>query len=257
MVISAQQTGEPDGAARDLLMSTELVLIDLDGCLAFGNEPHPAAPNLLAQLDARYAILSNNSTQTPASLAKHLTDRGLVVDPARIILAGALMIDILAAKRPDRSVALFAASEIEDYALSKGLVISRTGDADLVALARDTAFTYEKLQRGVALLANGAEFVASNPDLTHPGRERIPVPETGSLLKMFEACIPRVIPEIVGKPNAVMFKTALARFNCAAGNAIMVGDNPMTDGLGAERAGIRSILVGPGNSYESIAALVK
>jgi NagD protein len=257
MVISSQQTGEPDGAARDLLMSTELVLIDLDGCLAFGNEPHPAAPNLLAQLDARYAILSNNSTQTPASLAKHLMDRGLVVDPARIILAGALMIDILAAKRPDRSVALFAASEIEDYALSKGLVISRTGDADLVALARDTTFTYEKLQRGVALLANGAEFVASNPDLTHPGRGRVPVPETGSLLKMFEACMPMVIPEIVGKPNAIMFETALARFSCAAGSAIMIGDNPMTDGLGAERAGIRSILVGPGNSYESIAALVK
>jgi NagD protein len=256
MVISSQQTDERDRAARDLVMSMELVLIDLDGCLAFGNEPHPAASNLLAQLDARYAILSNNSTQTPTSLAKHLNDRGLAVDPARIIVAGALMIDILATERPGRSIALFAASEIEDYALSKGLAISRTGDADLVALARDTAFTYEKLQRGVALLASGAEFIASNPDLTHPGRERIPVPETGSLLKMFEACIPTVIPEIVGKPNAIMFKTALARFSCAAGNAIMIGDNPMTDGLGAERAGVRSILVGPGNSYESIAALV-
>jgi len=137
------------------------------------------------------------------------------------------------------------------------LLISRAGDADLVALARDTAFTYDKLQRGVALLADGAEFVVSNPDLTHPGRRRVPVPETGSLLKMFLACMPAVSPKIFGKPNAIMFETALARFGSSAGSAIMIGDNPMTDGLGAERAGICSILVGPGNPYESIAVLVK
>src|SRR5579863_4115175 len=244
MEISSQRTSEPDNAARDLMMSAELVLIDLDGCLALGNEPHPAASTLLAQLDGRYAILSNNSTQTPASLAKHLDTRGLVVDPTRIILAGALMIDILAG-RPDRSVALFAVPEIEDYARSKGLLISPAGD--LVALARDTAFTYDKLQRGLALLASGAEFVVSNPDLTHPGRGRVPVPETGSLLRMFQACMPELIPEIVGKPNGIMFETALARFGSTADSAIMIGDNPMTDGLGAERAGIRSILVGPGN----------
>jgi NagD protein len=257
MVISSQRTSEPADAARDLVISAELVLIDLDGCLAFGNEPHPAASTLLAQLDGRYAILSNNSSQTPASLAKDLGARGLVVDPARIILAGALMIDILAAERRDRSVALFAASEIEDYALAKGLPISRAGEADLVALARDTAFTYGKLQHGVALLAGGARFIVSNPDLTHPGRGRVPVPETGSLLKAFQACMPAVIPEIVGKPNAIMFEAALARFGGTADSAIMIGDNPMTDGLGAERAGIRSILVGPGNPYESIAALIK
>ena len=255
--ISSRRTSGLDHAARDLMMSAELVLIDLDGCLAFGNEPHPAASGLLAQLDERYAILSNNSTQTPANLAKDLRGHGLVVDPARIILAGTLMIDILAAERRDRSVALFAVSEIQDYALSKGLLISRAGDADLVALARDTAFTYDKLQRGVALLANGAGFVVSNPDLTHPGPGRVPVPETGSLLKMFQACMPAVIPEIVGKPSATMFETALARFGCVTGSAIMIGDNPMTDGLGAERAGIRSILVGPGNPYESIAAFIK
>lgn len=237
--------------------SAELVLVDLDGCLAFGNDPHPAASILLEQLGSRYAVLSNNSTQTPASLARDLRSRGLTVDPARIILAGALMIDLLAADRSHQSIALFAATEIEDYALSKGLRLSPAGDADLVALARDTAFTYGKLQRGVALLAGGAKFVVSNPDLTHPGLGRLPVPETGSLLKTFQACMPDVTPEIVGKPSPVMFQTALARFGGTAASTIMIGDNPMTDGRGAERAGIRSLLVGPGNPYESIAALIK
>jgi HAD superfamily hydrolase (TIGR01450 family) len=240
-----------------MINSAELVLVDLDGCLAFGNDPHPAASVLLEQLGTCYAVLSNNSTQTPANLAKDLRSRGLTVDPARIILAGALMIDLLAADRRHSSIALFAAPEIENYAVSKGLPLSLADDASLVALARDTAFTYDKLQRGVALLAGGAEFVVSNPDLTHPGRGRVPVPETGSLLKVFQACMPDVTPEIVGKPSPVMFKTALARFGGTAATTIMIGDNPLTDGLGAERAGIRSLLVGPGNPYESIAALIK
>lgn len=248
---------DPDHAARDMMNSAALVLIDLDGCLAFDNEPHPAASALIKRLGSRYAVLSNNSTQTPASLATDLQSRGLMVDPERIILAGALMIDLLAAEGSHPSIALFAAPEIEDYALSKGLLLSHGVDAELVALARDTAFTYDKLQRGVALLAGGARFVVSNPDLTHPGRGGVPIPETGSLLKTFQACIPGVTPEIIGKPSPVMFETALARFGGTAATTIMIGDNPLTDGLGAERAGLRSLLVGPGNPHESIAALIK
>jgi len=228
-----------------------------DGCLAFGNDPHPAAASLLERLGSRYAVLSNNSTQTPASLARDLQSRGLKVDPARIILAGALMIDLLAADGSHPLIALFAAPEMTDYALSKGLQLSLGGDADIVALARDTAFTYDKLERGVALLAGGARFVVSNPDLTHPGRGRVPVPETGSLLKSFQACMPGITPEIIGKPSPIMFETALARFGGTATTTVMIGDNPMTDGLGADRTGIRALLVGPGNPYESIAALIK
>jgi HAD superfamily hydrolase (TIGR01450 family) len=240
-----------------MLDSAALVLIDLDGCLAFGNDPHQAAPALIERLGSRYAVLSNNSTQTPASLAEDLHSRGLKVDPDRIILAGALMIDLLAANGGRPLVALFAAPEMTDYALSKGLQLSLGGDADIVALARDTTFTYDKLQRGVALLAGGAKFVVSNPDLTHPGRGQVPVPETGSLLKSFQACLPGAAPDIIGKPSAVMFETALARFNGTTATTVMIGDNPMTDGLGAERAGIRALLVGPGNPHETIAALIK
>jgi len=255
--ILSPQPSERDDVARDMMSSAALVLIDLDGCLAFGNDPHPAASRLLKQLGSRYAVLSNNSTQTPASLAKDLQSRGLKVDPTRIILAGALMIELLAADRGHSSIALFAAPEIANYALSMGMQLSLDGETDLVALARDTAFTYDKLQRGVALVAGGAKLVVSNPDLTHPGHGRVPVPETGSLLSAFLACMPDAKPDIIGKPNSVMFETALARFGGTAATTVMIGDNPMTDGLGAERVGIRSLLVGPGNPHESIAALIK
>ena len=246
-----------NAAAHDIVMAADLVLIDLDGCLAFGGKPHPAAGALIRQLGSRYAILSNNSTQTPASLAKDLKTHGLIVDPTRIILAGTLMIDMLAIKHHQRRIALFAAEEINAYATRRGLMLSHQGHADVVALARDTAFTYAKLMRGVALLSSGASLVASNPDLTHPGEDGVPIPETGALLRLLQACIPNVVPEIIGKPSAFMFTTALARFGGAAETTVMIGDNPLTDGIGAERAGIRSLLVGPNNHYDSISAFLK
>jgi putative hydrolase of the HAD superfamily len=46
-----------------------------------------------------------------------------------------------------------------------------------------------------------------------------------------------------GKPDAGIFEHALARFGYEAKDALMVGDNLLTDILGAERAGIRSVWI--------------
>jgi hypothetical protein len=45
------------------------------------------------------------------------------------------------------------------------------------------------------------------------------------------------------KPSRAMFRLALAKFKCPAANAIMIGDQLMTDILGANRAGIDAIWV--------------
>jgi len=242
--------------AIDALDKASLVLIDLDGCLAFGGEPHPQAAKLIGALDGRYVILSNNSTETPKSLARQLNSRGLLVQPSRMLLAGCMMIDLLAERSRGRDVALFAVDEIQRYALAKGLHLV-SGKADTVALARDTAFDYAKLQRIAHLLADGASLIAANPDMTHPGADRRPVVETGALLAAVRACAPSVVAEIIGKPSPVMFQTAMSMFDGDPAGTIMIGDNPLTDGEGAKAAGIRSMLVGPGNPFPDISAFVK
>lgn len=256
--ITASRPAAVADNAAELLRKAELVLIDLDGCLTFDQDLHPAAGRLLAMLEERYVVLSNNSTDTPDGLAASLEERGLRVDPRRIVLAGALMVDLLAETSVDRPVSLFAAPELRDYAEKTGLVLAeRDGDrASIVALARDTTLTYAKLSHIIRRLSEGAELIVSNPDLTHPGVGRVPVVETGALLAAVRACVPGAVPRIVGKPEALMFETALGRFGAAASGALMIGDNPDTDGLGAERAGITSLLVGPAGRYASIGDLV-
>jgi HAD superfamily hydrolase (TIGR01450 family) len=236
---------------HEILGRARLILVDLDGCLAFGNKPHPAAREFLDRYGNRCAILSNNSSETPESLSRLLASKGLVIDPSRILLAGSLMIDLLAARHRESRICLLASPTIRSYAIASGLHLSRKSAA-VVALARDTTLTYAKLMQTVACLHRGARLVVSNTDLTHPGRDRLPVPETGSILRLIEACVPKVSFMVIGKPSSTMFEIALDRFDTDAASAVMIGDNPATDMAGAERAGITSIMVGPAQQYAGI-----
>jgi NagD protein len=242
-------------ADRAAVAAARMVMIDLDGCLAFGGVPHPAAGEFLASVAGRYVVLSNNSSDTPESLAAVLAAGGLTVDPARILLAGALMIDIVARETPRARLDLIASREMRAYARALSLRLV-TRHPDVVALGRDTTLTYAKIARAVAALHDRAALIVSNPDLTHPGVGCVPVPETGALLAVLTASLPDLKPRIVGKPHPLLFENALSRFGVTAGDAVMIGDNRVTDGAGAERSGIRPVLVGRGNAHASIADLI-
>ena len=47
----------------------------------------------------------------------------------------------------------------------------------------------------------------------------------------------------VAKPAPEIFELALRRLRCSAARAVMVGDSPETDVAGAQRAGVRPVLI--------------
>jgi putative hydrolase of the HAD superfamily len=49
----------------------------------------------------------------------------------------------------------------------------------------------------------------------------------------------------VAKPNPEIFKMALDHLGVSAPEAIMVGDTPAADVLGAQAAGVRAVLIDP------------
>lgn len=59
-----------------------------------------------------------------------------------------------------------------------------------------------------------------------------------------------------GKPDASIFEHALSKFGYAPEDVLMVGDNPLTDILGAERAGIASVWLNRENKtpHETVVA---
>jgi ADP-ribose pyrophosphatase YjhB (NUDIX family) len=54
-------------------------------------------------------------------------------------------------------------------------------------------------------------------------------------------------PYIVGKPNPFMFQKAIESISSKA-KVVMIGDNPLTDILGAHQAGIQAILISNGKN---------
>lgn len=234
------------------------VLCDLDGCLVRGGRPLPGARHLAARAAERLVILSNNSTDTPATLATRLARIGLTVPAERIVLAGAAAVEHLAQAAPGARVAVYGSAAIAGYAASLGLMLE--GDRpDFVLLTRDTRFSYARLNRLVRQIDNGAELVVSNLDLWHPGVAGARVLETGVLLEAVKAGLPDLRYRAVGKPAPILYRVAMSRISVPAEEILAIGDNPATDGEGARRMGIDCVLVGPsaGAHFADLAAMVR
>src|SRR5262249_19536409 len=152
------------------------------------------------RIENRYVILSNNSTDTSASMGHLLKGLGITVDPNRLLLAGEQTIRFMAEEYPSARVMLIGSLVIQRFArrMKLNLVKDR---ADFVVLARDKRFDYERLSLVVNELRRGAKLVVTNPDLCHPGEEGQIVPETGTLMRAVIACTGVVPAHVIGKPQ--------------------------------------------------------
>lgn len=237
---------------RSMIEAARGVFLDWDGCLAIGNKVLPSTNRLIAQCADRVVIISNNSTQLPEDFSRILQRSGLKIPAHRVVLAGCQAVRGLAAGR--RSILMYGSVRMKTYAMSLGLRLERE-NADTVLLMRDTRFNYGKLLRAANALHQGARLVVANADRTHPSAGNRLVPETGALLAALRACVPDVEPEIVGKPSPLLFMMACELLGISPDEAVMIGDNPETDGDGAVACGIRPIMLG-GPSRRTIADLV-
>lgn len=209
-----------------------------------GSQLLPGVKQLYQAVGDRMWILSNNSTDTPDTLAQTLNHLGLSIPSARIILAGAESVLTLTRMRPLPRVALFASSALKTWAADQGLLLTDK-TPDTVLLCRDLEFDYASLARIIRYLEADAELLVSNPDTAHPAVDGGQVPETGALLASVLAVRPKQTYRTIGKPSAHLFATALRRSGFKPEQVTMIGDNLDTDGSGAAALNIPFTQVSP------------
>jgi HAD superfamily hydrolase (TIGR01450 family) len=214
------------------------VLFDIDGVLTIGMDAVPGAAMFVRSLGERIVLVSNNSAESPIALARRLALFGIDIDPRRIVLAGWEACEVVAERIPQGRVAAFATAELRAYLCTFGLRAADDGPADAVLVARHRTFDLAALERLAGLALEGTPVIAANPDLWHPGRAGSRVPETGAIVAALKAVVPSAEVTFVGKPEPRLFQTALRRVGATAAEAVMIGDNPATDGDGARRAGL-------------------
>lgn len=240
------------------LREARAVIFDMDGVLYRGNAPLPGVGELFAALQLRgiaFRLATNNSTSTPDQYVQKLSGMGIAIAAEHIVTSGTATRGYLERSLPAGS----SVYVIGEPALSAQLFATEhlrpASDAriDAVVIGLDRQFTYDKLAAANAAIRKGARFVATNADVTLPTEEGLS-PGCGSIIAAVAASTGQQ-PEIVGKPEGLLYELAASHMGVPVTETVAIGDRLDTDIVAANRSGALSVLVLTGvTTREEIAA---
>jgi HAD superfamily hydrolase (TIGR01458 family) len=217
------------------------VILDIDGVLELKGLAIPGAPQVVEALRDRgimLRILTNSTLKSRASCTARLTQQGFQIQENEVITAS-------------YATALY----LERIKIrSCWVLVKGDGMREFLHLPLDTQdpeyivigdyledFNYVNLNQVLSLLLKDAKLIGMIPeiiDTTVTG----PALNVGAWVNMLEVAS-GVKATYIGKPNPYMFELALQSMQLSVEQVVMVGDQLATDILGANQAGIRSVLL--------------
>ena len=233
-------------------------VFDLDGCVWTGEVLVPGAADVLALLREQgrgVTFLTNNSRARAATLHAKLTRLGIEARPVEVLTPLEILGEVIATRWGPSRVLAIGGEELE-AALTDGghtlVPVERAGDATVVVVGNDFAFSYERLTAAARAVAGGAHFLTPNLDPRLPVEGDGFLPGCGAVVEAV-ATAAGVRPIVVGKPEPHLFELALGRMGLTAEEAAMVGDSVDSDVRGARRAGMTAILFAPNGGPDGVA----
>jgi NagD protein len=229
----------------------ECWLTDMDGVLVHENHPVPGAAELLQQWrdqDKPYLVLTNNSIFTPRDLSARLRASGLLVPEDRIWTSALATADFLAEQIPGGSAFVIGEAGITTALHEVGFTMTESAP-DYVVVGETRNYSFEAITKAIRLIVDGSRFIVTNPDVTGPSPEG-PLPATGAVAALITAASGKE-PYVVGKPNPMMFRSAMNKIGAHSENTGMIGDRMDTDIVAGIEAGLHTVLVLTGISDQA------
>jgi NagD protein len=217
--------------------------MDMDGVLVHELAALPGADQFLRrlrELDRPYLLLTNNSIYTRRDLAASLRATGLEVDEDEIWTSALATARFLEGQRPGGTAFVVGESGLTTALYQAGYTLTER-DPDYVVLGETRTYSFERITQAIRLIADGARFIATNPDPTGPSPTG-PLPATGSVAALITRAT-GVEPYFVGKPNPLMMRSALNALEAHSETTAMIGDRMDTDIVAGLEAGLETILV--------------
>jgi 5'-nucleotidase len=218
-------------------------LMDMDGVLVRGAQLISGADGFIARLRAReipFLVLTNNSLYTPRDLQLRLERIGLRVRAEDLFTSALATAQFLHDQLPSGTAYVVGEAGLTTALHEVGYVLTDVRP-DYVVLGETVSYSYQRLMVATQLVAAGARFIATNPDVNGPSEQGL-VPATGAVAALI-ATATGVQPYFVGKPNPFMMRAALRRLGAHSESSIMIGDRMDTDIVAGAEAGMRTILV--------------
>ena len=221
----------------------ECWLTDMDGVLVHESQPVRGASELLQQWrdqDKPYLVLTNNSIFTPRDLSARLAESGLVVPEDRIWTSALATADFLAAQIPGGSAFVIGEAGMTTALHEAGFVMTERAP-DYVVVGETRNYSFEAITKAIRLIGDGSRFIVTNPDATGPSPDG-PLPATGAVAALISKATGKE-PYVVGKPNPMMFRSAMNKIGAHSENTGMIGDRMDTDIVAGIEAGLHTVLV--------------
>jgi NagD protein len=226
-------------------------LTDMDGVLVHEGKALDGAAELIKQWQdagTPFLVLTNNSIYTPRDLSARLRAGGLDVPEDRIWTSALATADFLKSQNASGTAYVIGESGLTQALHDIGYV-QTDADPDYVVLGETRNFSFENLTKAIRLINAGARFIATNPDATGPSAEGV-MPATGAVAALITKATGKD-PYIVGKPNPMMFRSAMRKIGAHSQSTGMIGDRMDTDVVAGIEAGLHTVLVLTGIADEA------
>jgi NagD protein len=218
-------------------------LTDMDGVLVHEGHPIPGAAELIAKWTAAstpYLVLTNNSIYTPRDLSARLKLAGLDIPEERIWTSALATAAFLNSQKPQGTAYVIGETGMTQALHDIGYV-QTDQNPDYVVLGETRNFNFDNLTKAIRLIGAGSRFIVTNPDATGPSNEG-PLPAAGSVAALITKAT-GMKPYIVGKPNPMMFRSAMRKIGAHSESTGMIGDRMDTDVVAGIEAGLHTVLV--------------
>jgi len=223
-------------------------LTDMDGVLVHEGVALPGAPEFIRALrDAErpFLVLTNNSIFTDRDLCARLAQSGIDVPQEAIWTSALATASFLQDQSPGGSAYVIGEAGLTTALYEVGYTLTESSP-DYVVLGETRTYSFEAITKAIRLILDGARFICTNPDATGPSAEG-PLPATGAVAAMITKATGRE-PYFVGKPNPMMFRSALNRIDAHSETTAMIGDRMDTDVVAGIEAGLETFLVLTGST---------
>ncbi len=223
----------------------DVLLSDLDGVVFEGSNAIAGAPetlNTLAKQGLPIGYVTNNSSRKPEAIADQLAGFGLTCLPENIIGSGKTAVEMLSQIIPAGAKVLVVGGDgLRARVLEGGFILAENSDDKPAAVVQGFApdVAWKHLAEAAYSIQAGAKWVATNQDWTLP-QEKGLAPGNGTLVSAVHTAVGQ-LPLVAGKPEPAIYHTATNHFG--AKKALFIGDRIDTDIIGANRAGMDSVLV--------------
>lgn len=190
-------------------------------------------------------MLTNNSIFTDRDLRARLAQSGIDVPQEAIWTSALATASFLQDQSPGGSAYVIGEAGLTTALYEVGYTLTESSP-DYVVLGETRTYSFEAITKAIRLILDGARFICTNPDATGPSAEG-PLPATGAVAAMITKATGRE-PYFVGKPNPMMFRSALNRIDAHSETTAMIGDRMDTDVVAGIEAGLETFLVLTGST---------